>query len=740
MENASEQIQLQITGMSCASCVARVEKGLQKSEGVLEASVNLATEQAVVKYAPLKTTPQRLVQAVEDAGYEASLLSEDSKSGKELKEQALRHELHKVLIGIALTLPLVVPMLLEPFGISWMPPGWVQLLLTLPVQFWLGARFYRAAWGALKARTGNMDLLVSLGTSAAFGLSLYHLLKYGSHAGHGISPLYFEASATVITLVLLGKYFESRAKQQTASAIAALQDLRPETARVLQGGIEKEIPLRKVRVGDEVVIKPGEKIPVDGLILEGSSHVDESLLTGESLPLSKNVGDKVTGASLNSDGVLRIRTTAIGSESTLARLIRLVESAQMKKAPIQRLVDQVSSVFVPIVLAIALLTLLAWGLGTGDWEQALMNGIAVLVIACPCALGLATPTSMMVGTGLGARAGLLIKDSEALEIAHSVTTVAFDKTGTLTQGKPKVSLLHPVDESEERLLKISGSLQQGSEHPLAKAVIEVAHDRKLSLEKAGSLKAIPGRGIEGVIDGKTYILGNRKLMEERGVSLESVLTVATQAEDEGRTVSFLGEAQRSTPLGLVAFSDEVKPSAKATLKRLHEMKIRSVMITGDNAGAGQHIGRILGIDEVLANVLPEQKSKRIEEMKSRGQIVAMVGDGVNDAPALAAAHVGLAMSTGTDVAMQAAGITLMRGEPLLVPDALDLSRRTYRKIQQNLFWAFIYNVIGIPLAALGYLNPMIAGAAMALSSVSVVSNSLLLRRWKPASQNHLEVS
>lgn len=739
MENTSEQIHLQITGMSCASCVQRVEKSLQKTAGVLEASVNLATEKAAVTYRPSQTTPQSLVQAVEDAGYQADVLSEDSSGGKEKKERILRAEFRKVLIGIALTLPLVIPMFLEPFGVSWMPPGWTQLLLALPVQLWLGARFYRAAWGALKAKTGNMDLLVSLGTSAAFGLSLYHLWKFGSHAGHEAGPLYFEASSTIITLVLLGKYFESRAKQQTASAIEALQELRPETARVLQDGGEKEIPLRKVKIGDRVIVKPGEKIPVDGLILEGSSHVDESLLTGESLPLSKNPGNKVTGASLNGDGLLLIETTAIGSETTLSRLIRLVESTQLKKAPIQRLVDQVSAVFVPAVLLIALVTIIAWGLTTANWESALMNGIAVLVIACPCALGLATPTSMMVGTGLGARAGILIKDAEALEVAHSVTTVAFDKTGTLTEGKPKVSLLRGAGASEEDLLKVSGSLQQGSEHPLAKAVLEAAKERSLPLEKAQALQAVPGRGIEGRIQQTTYFLGNRKLMEERGVSLASLEQEAKKAEQEGRTVSYLAKENDSVPLGMVAFSDEVKPSARATVRRLHEMGIHSVMITGDNEGAGRHIGKILGIDEVLANVLPEQKSRRIEEMKSKGQIVAMVGDGVNDAPALAAAHVGMAMSTGTDVAMQAAGITLMRGEPLLIPDALDLSRRTYRKIQQNLFWAFIYNVIGIPLAALGYLNPMIAGAAMALSSVSVVSNSLLLRRWKPASQNLQEV-
>jgi len=728
---ATDTLDLEIRGMTCASCVRRVEKALGKLPGVESATVNLATERAQVTLLRGAASPADLIGAVSAAGYEASLPAATADADQAAPQRrTLDRELLAVIAGAVLSLPLLLPMLLAPVGITLNVPGWLQLLLATPVQFVLGARFYRAGWKALQARSGNMDLLVALGTSAAYGLSVYQLLT--AH-GHAQPHYYFEAAAVVITLVLLGKWLEARAKRQTTAAIRALSALRPARARVRRNGVDSEVAVEQVAVGDQVVVRPGERIPVDGVILRGATTVDESFITGESLPVARQEGDKVTGGAINGEGLLLIETSAVGAETTLSRIIRLVENAQAAKAPIQRLVDKVSAVFVPVVLVIALLTFLGWWLHGGDITTAVINAVAVLVIACPCALGLATPTAIMAGTGSGARHGILIKDAEALEVAHAVTTVAFDKTGTLTVGRPSVAALrgHGMDEVE--LLRLSAAIQSGSEHPLAHAVRDAAAARGLAVPAAGEVRAIPGRGVAATVEGRELRLGSRRLMGELGVDLAPLADAATALEREGRTVSWLARiGERNELLGLIAFGDQLKDSAIAAVRRLRAQGVRTVMLTGDNHGAAQAVAARLGLDEVRAEVLPADKAAAVTELKRGGAVVAMVGDGINDAPALAAADVGIAMSTGTDVAMHAAGVTLMRGDPLLVADAIDISRRTYRKIRQNLFWAFIYNLIGIPLAAAGLLNPMIAGAAMAFSSVSVVSNALLLRRWRPA--------
>ena len=737
---ATHTVNLAIKGMTCASCVARVEKALLNVSGVVFASVNLATEQARIQ-TYLDTPLAVLQQAVAKAGYEATLVSDSVETAPEAKKKALP-AWWPVALAALFTLPLAAPMAAMLFGAHWFIPGWLQFTLATPVQFWLGARFYRAGWRAVKAHTGNMDLLVALGTSAAYGLSLYQLFQ---PAVHGESPLYFEASAAVITLVLLGKWLETRAKRQTTDALRALHALRPERARVRRDGAELDMPLSSVQVGDLVVIRPGERIPVDGQVREGESQVDESLITGESLPVLKAVGGRVTGGSMNSEGLLVVATLAVGAETTLARIIRMVENAQAAKAPIQRLVDKVSAVFVPVVLVIALATLIGWGVFNGAWQQALLNAVAVLVIACPCALGLATPTAIMVGTGVAARFGILIKDAQALEVAHAVNCVAFDKTGTLTVGQPSLVKLEPTSGSIAELVRLAAIVQQGSEHPLARAVMREAAARKIHVPPALNVKALPGRGMQAQTDSDTLYLGSGRLMQEMKVSIELLALSAQHLESKGNTVSWLAQetAGQTRLMGLLAFGDNVKASAKQAITRLHAQGVRTVMLTGDNRGSAQTVADALGIGVVKAEILPSDKAHIISELKHSGAVVAMVGDGLNDAPALAAADVGIAMSTGTDVAMQAAGVTLMRGDPLLVADTLDISRKTYNKIRQNLFWAFIYNAIGIPLAAFGFLNPVIAGAAMAFSSVSVVSNALLLRRWRPAAPttgpNHISI-
>ena len=733
--NASvEELILQIEGMTCASCVARVEKALLKVPGVVSASVNLATERATVQ--TLSTVSAFVLKgAVEKAGYSAA----DVQTAR--SDEAKRFpDWWPVALGAALTLPLLAPMLLQMIGIDWMLGPWIQLALATPVQFGLGWRFYRAGWKAVRAGAGNMDLLVALGTSAAYGLSVYLLLQ---HLDHGTPHLYFEASAAVITLVRLGKWLEGRAKRQTTDAIRALNALRPATARVRRDGVDIDVAIDKVVVGDQVLVRPGERIAVDGEVTEGRSHVDESLITGESLQVAKAVGDKVTGGAINAEGALTVNTLAVGTETTLARIIRMVESAQAAKAPIQRVVDRVSAVFVPVVLVIALVTLVGWVIATGDWEHAVINAVAVLVIACPCALGLATPTAIMAGTGIAAQHGILIKDAEALEVAHAVTTVAFDKTGTLTEGRPSlVAVLPAVDNTRDDVLLLSAALQQTSEHPLARAVMDKVWAEQLIVPQANESQALPGRGLQAIVRGQSLVLGSSRLLRELGVDSGALAGDAERLEAAGRTVSWLmrKDVERTELLGLLAFGDAVKASARDAVARLHELGIQTVMLTGDNRGSADAVARELGIKEVRAEVLPGDKAAVVQALQAAGQVVAMVGDGINDAPALAAADVGIAMSTGTDVAMAAAGITLMRGDPRLVADSLDVSRRTYATIKRGLFWAFAYNVVGIPLAAFGMLNPVIAGAAMAFSSVSVVGNALWLRRWRSSTDQSLALA
>ena len=723
----TDSLRLAIGGMTCASCSGRVERALNKVPGVVTASVNLATEQAVVAFAP-GIDPSSLMQAVEAAGYTATVRDADALAAPQAT--GLSREARHVLFAALLALPLLLPMLLLAVGRHAMLPPWWQWALATPVQFWLGARFYVGAWKALRARTGNMDVLVAVGTSAAYGLSLYHLLT--GHTGQG--ALYFEASAVVIALVLLGKWLEARAKRQTTQAIRALQSLRPTVALVLRDGAEIEVPVDAVRIGETVVILPGERIPVDGEILSGRGHADESLLTGESLPVAKAPGDHVTGGAVNGEARLVVRTTAIGAETTLARIVRLVEDAQARKAPIQRAVDRVSAVFVPVVVAVALVTWLGWGLLGGDWSVATLNAVAVLVISCPCALGLATPTAIMAGTGVAARAGILVKDAEALEAAHRLRTVAFDKTGTLTEGKPTLVAVEPCGVDATGVLSLAAGIESGSSHPLAFAVRHLATERAIAPAGVVDITVLAGRGMRARQDARVLLLGNGRLMRESGVDTSALAAAAGEHEAQGRTVSWLAEqsGDGTRPLGLLAFGDPPRAQAASAVASLRSLGLRTVLVSGDNRLAAQAVARQVGIavEDVFAEVLPGDKAAVIEQLRQTGG-VGMVGDGVNDAPALAAADVGFAMGSGTDVAMQAAGVTLMRPDPRLIADAIDISRRTARKIRQNLFWAFVYNVVGIPLAAAGLLNPVIAGAAMAFSSVSVVSNTLLLRRWRP---------
>ncbi|HKT65375.1 MAG TPA: heavy metal translocating P-type ATPase [Burkholderia sp.] len=745
---ASADLEFDIGGMTCASCAGRVEKALAAVPGVARATVNLATERASVHGAGALDAAT-LIAAITAAGYRASLAaapdtgaearaSDPAQAPDARKRREAIRERNLVIGAAVLSAPLVLPMLTAPFGIDAMLNGWLQLVLASIVQFGFGARFYRAAWHAVKARTGNMDLLVALGTSAAFGLSLWMLLRDPAHPGH----LYFEASAVIITLVRFGKWLEARAKRQTTDAIRALNALRPDRARVVEQGVERDVPLAQVRVGTTVAIRPGERVPVDGRIVSGRSHIDESLITGESLPVPKDGGDPVTAGSINGEGALVVETTAIGAETTLARIIRLVESAQAEKAPIQRLVDRVSEVFVPAILGIAVLTLIGWLIAGAGTETAILNAVAVLVIACPCALGLATPAAIMAGTGVAARHGVLIKDAQALELAQRATVIAFDKTGTLTEGKPSVTAFDAVGIPREQALALAAAVQRHSDHPLARAVV-AAHDADVAARSsaagsaeavvAAEARAVAGRGVEARVDGQRLALGSTRWRDELGIVVPPELDArAAELERAGNTISWLMRADAPrAPLALIAFGDTVKSGARDAIAALSARGVASVLVTGDNRGSAAAVAAALGIDEVHAQVLPDDKARVVAELKrTHGGIVAMVGDGINDAPALAAADVGIAMATGTDVAMHTAGITLMRGDPALVADAIDISKRTYRKIQQNLFWAFVYNLIGVPLAALGWLNPVIAGAAMAFSSVSVVTNALLLRRWK----------
>ena len=739
-----EAVALAVHGMTCASCVARVERALAHVPGVVSAEVNLATERASVVRWRGQAPIDALIAALREAGYDGhDVAAATPRAQPKLTEGA------RVALAALLSAPLVLPMAASLFGVHWMLDGWLQLALATPVQLWLGARFYRAGWHALCAGSGNMDLLVAIGTSAAYGLSVGLLLSAPTGT---MTHLYFESAAVVITLVLFGKWLEARAKRQTTDAIRALNALRPDTARVQRDGVEVELPLAQLRLGDVVVVRPGERVPVDGVVLDGDSHVDESLITGESLPVAKQRGARVTGGAVNADGLLRVRTDALGAESTLARIVRLVESAQAHKAPIQRLVDRVSAVFVPVVLGAALLTWLGWGLLAGQWTQGLLHAVAVLVIACPCALGLATPTAIMVGTGTAARHGILIKDAQALELARAVRTVAFDKTGTLTEGRPRLLALRARDgEDETALHELAAALQAGSEHPLARAVLDARPVGSSPPPAAADVRAIAGRGIGGVVRGRTLRLGSERLMHELHADTTAWTAAAQAEQSQGHTVSWLADLPpggAARVLAMLAFGDTLKPGAAAAIAELKRLGVKTLLISGDNAGAARAVGAALGIDDVRAEVLPADKAQVVASLRVAGDAsapkVAMVGDGINDAPALAAADVGIAIggtdaagrTLGTDAAMHAAGVTLLRGDLALVAQTIELSRRTTAKIRQNLFWAFAYNVVGIPLAAFGLLSPVLAGAAMALSSVSVVTNALLLRRWRPHAPRH----
>jgi P-type Cu+ transporter len=714
--------ELAIGGMTCATCTGRVEHALATVPGVLHAEVNLATQRATVEGLGGLLRPAALIEAVQDAGYDATLLTGDA-AQQRAAEQADATRLHRLLLQVLAAAALSLPLLLPMAGLEL--PGWLALLLATPVQFGIGARFYVAAWKALRARTGNMDLLVALGTSAAY---FYSLFLVATGTGH---HTYFEAVAVVITLVLFGRWLEARTRRATGDAIRALLALRPETARVERAGGEIELPIAAVSEGDIVVVRPGERFPSDGRVLTGTSQADESLLTGESLPVEKHPGDSVTGGAINGAGLLRVQTTAVGADSTLARIIALVEGAQSHKAPVQRLVDRVAAVFVPIVLGCALVALVGWWLIGGSFATGLIAAVSVLVIACPCALGLATPTALMAGTGAAARAGILIRDAEALERARQIDTVVLDKTGTLTEGHPAVSEILPAAAGEAELLALAAAAQTGSEHPLARAIL--ARAAGLSLSPLGDFQSHPGLGLTATVGGRRIAIGNRTLMRQHNVA-PTLDEAAGALEAQGRTVMFVAAIEpHPTLLGAIAVTDKVRPSAAAAIRRLDALGIATVLLTGDNQRTAAAVARVLGIAEVSADVLPAGKAAEIVRLQQHGHCVAMVGDGVNDAPALAQADLGIAMGGGADVAIQAAGITLMRSEPMLIADAIAISRATQRKIRQNLFWAFAYNVVGIPLAGFGLLSPVVAGAAMALSSVSVVSNALLLRRWRPRS-------
>ena len=762
--SASLSLDIGVGGMTCASCVARVEKALLRVAGVQSASVNLATESARVTYVEQQDKEAQVDalvrRAVRDAGYEPK----ESDAALDAPEPSAWEGFAPVAWGFALSIPLVLPMLGELVGWHWMLPAVWQFALATPVQFLLGARFYRAAWHAVRAGSGNMDLLVALGTTAGWALSVWLWLRAPEGA---MVHLYFEGSALVITLVLLGKWLEVRAKRQTTSAIRALHALRPARAHWLGPDGEVDVPVSELLVGDVVVVKAGERFAADGLVSEGQTQADESMLTGESMPVIKEVGARVHGGSINGDGRVLVRLTAVGTQTVLSHIIRLVEDAQAAKAPIQRLVDQVSAVFVPVVLLVALATLIAWMWAGQPLEVALIRAVAVLVIACPCALGLATPVAIMAGTGVAAKYGILIKDAQALELAHRVSVVAFDKTGTLTEGRPRLTCFVVADAPsaglagaslplpgllEHALMRVCASLQSGSEHPLARAVLAYAKAQGANWVVPQDVQAVPGRGSFGKVDGQSYALGSWTWMLELqggGEALDrSDLGIQAHAlQAQGSSVSALACLQDGRWLvqACMGFNDEPKAGAAQAIAGLRAKGLQVVMISGDNWGAARAMATRLGLDasegstEVLAAVLPGDKAQRVRDLKTAGhdgkpQTVAMVGDGVNDAPALAAADVGMAMSNpdggGTDVAMQAAGITLMRGDPRLVLAALDISRLTVAKIRQNLFWAFFYNAAGIPLAALGYLHPVLAGGAMALSSVSVMANALLLKRWK----------
>lgn len=733
---AADKVELSITGMTCAACSTRIEKGLNKMPGVLKANVNLALETATVEYDGSHIGVSDLIRQVEKLGYQAARREEEgSGAERDRREEEIKRQTRKFWISAVLSLPLLWAMV-SHFSFTsfiWLPEAlmnpWVQLALATPVQFVIGAQFYVGAYKALRNKSANMDVLVALGTSAAYFYSLYMAIdSIGSHA-HMVE-LYFETSAVLITLILLGKLFEVRAKGRSSEAIRKLMGLQAKTASVIRDGVEMVIPVEDVRPGDIVQIKPGEKVPVDGVVLEGQSAVDESMLTGESIPVDKAAGDNVIGATINKNGVLKVKATKVGKETALAQIIRVVEEAQGSKAPIQRLADSISGVFVPIVVAIAILTFFIWYLLVipGNFGEALEKAIAVLVIACPCALGLATPTSIMAGSGRAAELGILFKGGEHLETAHHLDTIVLDKTGTVTKGEPELTDVVPHGLEEQELLALVGAAEKNSEHPLAQAIVKGIVDQGVALGTTTSFEAIPGYGIRAVVDDKEVLVGTRRLMEQYNISFESVSAGMLSLEKAGKTAMLA--AVDGQLAGMIAVADTIKPSSRKAIERLKEMGMTVIMMTGDNRQTAEAIAREAGIDHVIAEVLPEGKAAEVKKLQEQGKKVAMVGDGINDAPALATADIGMAIGTGTDVAMEAADITLMRGELTSVADAIEMSKRTIRNIKQNLFWALAYNTLGIPVAAIGFLAPWLAGAAMAFSSVSVVLNALRLQRVK----------
>lgn len=721
------QYTLSIHGMTCAACAARIERLFKRLPDVESATVSLANERAQVQFSQPHSA-QILLDTLQKAGFSGAVFHAEQPRGLPA-EGSSAPAVWPVLAALFLAFPLVFNMIAMWLGWPWMLPAWLQCALATPVQGVFGARFYRAAWQAFKTGGSNMDQLVVLGTTAGYGVSLYLWWQAPPDA---MPHLYFESSAVVIALVLLGKYLEARARRQTGEALRALEALRPTLATRWQSGEERRIPIQAVQTGDCLRVRPGERIPVDGLVLEGESQADEALISGESLPVMKAPGASVTGGTLNGDGVLLIRATAVGRGSVLSRIIDAVEHAQAAKPPVQRLVDRISQFFVPTVVALALCTGIGWWWADAALETALLNAVSVLVIACPCALGLATPAAIMAGTGVAARHGILIRDAAVLERAPRVTQVAFDKTGTLTSGQPQVTQCFAADGNTDSLLQTAGALQQGSEHPLARAVLQACQARGVSVVAATHVRALPGCGIEGQVDGQSVLLASTRYLDTLGVNRHAFDAISTDWQAQGYSISWLLDTS-ATPFikGVLAFGDALHPGAVQAVVALKARAVRVSVLSGDNAGSVARVARAVNADEQHAEQLPADKLAMINVWRAQGVVVAMVGDGLNDAPALAAADVGIAMGSGTDVAMHTAAITLLRSDPRLVSAALDICQRTLRRIRQNLFWAFAYNVIGIPLAAFGLLNPMVAGAAMALSSVCVVGNALLLRYWRP---------
>jgi len=723
---------LKISGMSCAACSARIEKKLSRMEGIQNAAVNLASEKAVVEYDSSKIKISDIIKAVEELGYGAERAEEISADReKEQREKEIKRLRLELTVSAVLTSPLLFAMILMLINadIPVFHNPYFQLAFATPVQFVIGFRFYRNAFYALRSGSANMDVLIAMGTTASYFFSVYN--AFFAPAEHGMmKELYFEAGAVIITLILLGKYLEAVAKGKTSDAIKKLMGLQAKTARVLRNGAETDIPIEEVNVGDIVIVRPGEKVPVDGRILEGNSSIDESMLTGESMPVEKKAGDYVVGATINRYGTFRFEATKVGKDTALSQIIKMVEDAQGSKAPIQKIADRVAGVFVPAVIAIALVTFLIWYLVTGDFGSAIISAVSVLVIACPCALGLATPTAIMVGTGKGAENGILIKGGEYLETTYRLNTVVLDKTGTITKGEPEVTDIITVGSmTEDEVLRLAAIAEKSSEHPLGAAIYEKGKNELGALPDPDQFEAVPGRGVMAVAEGKHIYIGTRKLMKEINADIGQAETAAEKLEDEGKTAMLMAADGKLE--AVIAVADTLKENSKDAIDELKQMGIEVYMITGDNQRTAAAIARQVGIGNVLAEVLPGNKAEEVEKLKRQGKKVAMVGDGINDAPALATADIGMAMGTGTDVAIEAADITLMRGDLRTIPAAIRLSRRTMRKIKQNLFWAFIYNIIGIPFAAFGLLNPMIAGGAMAFSSVSVVTNSLSLKRFDP---------